>query len=277
MDRSKFIGGSDVAAIMGASPFKSAYRLWQEMTGRVEPQDISELFHVQRGVSNEPVALALIEDKLGRRFEANKRFTDGYKSGEVDGIDEQGIVEIKCMGKDNHEAAARGELPEHYNLQMQYYMVLADRPECEFVSYRPEDQTLHSFTVKADAKLQKKILKAVDKFWVENILIGTEPELSDMDYSDMEADQSLRELAQSYKEYQSQKEAAEAALSGIKAELDKLMAANNTTKARGCGLVMNKHSRKGNVNYKKIPELEGVDLEQYRGKPISVFTVRISK
>ena len=32
--RRKFIGGSDVAAIMGVSPWKSAVEVWQDKTGR---------------------------------------------------------------------------------------------------------------------------------------------------------------------------------------------------------------------------------------------------
>jgi hypothetical protein len=30
----------------------------------------------------------------------------------------------------------------------------------------------------------------------------------------------------------------------------------------------------GNINYKAVPELQGVDLEKYRAKPSQVFTMR---
>jgi predicted phage-related endonuclease len=36
------IGGSDVAAVLGISRYKSAFQLWQEKTGQVQPEDISE-------------------------------------------------------------------------------------------------------------------------------------------------------------------------------------------------------------------------------------------
>jgi hypothetical protein len=35
-----------------------------------------------------------------------------------------------------------------------------------------------------------------------------------------------------------------------------------------------KSERKGNVNYKKVPELKGVNLDEYRGESITVWTVK---
>ena len=35
------IGGSDAAAILGMTPWKSPYQLWLEKTGEVEAEDIS--------------------------------------------------------------------------------------------------------------------------------------------------------------------------------------------------------------------------------------------
>ena len=277
MERSKFIGGSDVAAIMGLSPWKSAYQLWEEKTGRKVSEDISGLFHVQRGIINEPLALVRLEEQLDRRFIANKRFTDGHRSGEVDAIDDTSIVEIKCMGENAHKAVQEGNAPEHYILQVQYYMLLAQRQECIFVSYRPEDDTLHHFIVKADVKLQDKIVKAVDKYWTDNILADVAPELGDLDLPDMSAHAEYKQFAERYKELNTEKKAVEKALSETKAELGKLLAASNSTKARGCGLVLNKHERKGSVEYAKIPELKGVNLEAFRKKAISVFTIKESK
>ena len=37
------IGGSDAAAIVGLNPYKSAYALWAEKSGKIEPEDIPAL------------------------------------------------------------------------------------------------------------------------------------------------------------------------------------------------------------------------------------------
>jgi hypothetical protein len=43
------------------------------------------------------------------------------------------------------------------------------------------------------------------------------------------------------------------------------------------GIFVKKTSRKGNVDYKKIPELSMVDLEQYRKSPIEFWEIKILK
>lgn len=42
------------------------------------------------------------------------------------------------------------------------------------------------------------------------------------------------------------------------------------------GLFVRKATRKGNVDYKKIPELSVVDLEQYRKSPIEYWEIKVS-
>ena len=51
--RKKGIGGSDVAAIMGLSPWRTPAEVWFEKTGRVEPPDLSDKPYVQKGVELE--------------------------------------------------------------------------------------------------------------------------------------------------------------------------------------------------------------------------------
>jgi putative phage-type endonuclease len=275
-DRSQHIGSSDIAAILNISPWKSAFMLWQEKTGKVVPEDISELFHVQRGIINEPVALALVEDKLALHFESNKRFTEGAFTAEADGYRPDMVVEIKCMGKDAHYSAERGIIPVYYRAQCQWIMMLTNTPLCVFASFRPEDNTLHTVEIKADAKEQKRLVKEATKFW-DLVTTLEEPPLSDLDYADMSADAEFKQLAEAYRTLSARKKEAEDTLVDIKKELGKLLETKNITRARGCGLVLNKYERRGNVDYAKIPELKGVDLEQYRKGTIKVFDVRHGK
>ena len=52
--RDDYIGGSDAAAILGCSPWKSAAELFDEKTGRVQPKDISKSPAVAYGIAMEP-------------------------------------------------------------------------------------------------------------------------------------------------------------------------------------------------------------------------------
>lgn len=48
--RKKGLGGSDAAAVLGLSPWKTNVQLWEEKTGRREDKDMSQDSYVQYGV-----------------------------------------------------------------------------------------------------------------------------------------------------------------------------------------------------------------------------------
>jgi hypothetical protein len=45
-----------------------------------------------------------------------------------------------------------------------------------------------------------------------------------------------------------------------------LIALTSHTSESGAGVKVTRFSKAGSVDYKRVPELKGVDLEQYRGK-----------
>lgn len=45
---------------------------------------------------------------------------------------------------------------------------------------------------------------------------------------------------------------------------NKLITMSNGKNTRGCGVTVQKITRKGNIDYSSVPALIGVDLEQYR-------------
>ena len=47
--RASSIGGSDVAALLGISPYKSKWQLWMEKSGKLEAEDLSYNTAVQAG------------------------------------------------------------------------------------------------------------------------------------------------------------------------------------------------------------------------------------
>lgn len=93
-DRKTYIGGSDVAAILGISPWKSKLKLWQEKTGEF----VEEISHEKqktfnRGKRWEPVVIEMLIDELEDRGHVvevigrNKRYRDkeiDYLAAEID-------------------------------------------------------------------------------------------------------------------------------------------------------------------------------------------------
>lgn len=93
-DRSKFIGGSDTAAILGVSPWKSPFALYQEKTGEYQEEITpakQKIFN--RGKRWEPIVIEMLVDELEDRghdvkiITRNQRYIDpdyGFLAAEID-------------------------------------------------------------------------------------------------------------------------------------------------------------------------------------------------
>jgi len=95
LDRSKFIGGSDAAAILGVSPWATPVELWMQKTGKAAPEPVDPVREriFARGKKLEPVILDMVMDKLRERghdvqlIATNERYTDpehSFMSCEID-------------------------------------------------------------------------------------------------------------------------------------------------------------------------------------------------
>jgi len=60
MERKNYIGGTDIGAILGLSPYKTPLQLWAEKTGKVPAADLSNNEAVQLGIE--------LEDFVARKF-----------------------------------------------------------------------------------------------------------------------------------------------------------------------------------------------------------------
>lgn len=63
--RSEHIGGSDVAAMFGVSPFKTTLELWLEKAGKLTEEDISGRDYIEIGNELEPAIARLIAKREG--------------------------------------------------------------------------------------------------------------------------------------------------------------------------------------------------------------------
>ena len=92
-DRAKFIGGSDLAGIMGLSPFIDRWTLLQQKAGLKE-RDFFGNEYTRYGDELEPVIRNYINETYCRDFEPAVKI-DGDLRGNCDGLDEGGLLEIK--------------------------------------------------------------------------------------------------------------------------------------------------------------------------------------
>lgn len=129
----KRIGGSDVAVILGMNKYKSAFMLWLEKTGQVEPKPI-ENEYVEWGNLLEPVIREKFKKETGFKVFQNNfvlqhddhEFMIANVDGEVidpafDGA--RGILEIKTASERFKKDWEEG-CPNHYMLQIQHYLAV---------------------------------------------------------------------------------------------------------------------------------------------------------
>jgi putative phage-type endonuclease len=119
------IGGSDIASVMDKNPYKSAYTLFMEKSGK-KWQDILATMSMQMGTAFEPVIRQLFADNNSEWLSVHETGTwasieDPKSVANVDGIIEWadgslGVLEIKFS------RMYWDQLPEHYNLQVQHYL-----------------------------------------------------------------------------------------------------------------------------------------------------------
>ena len=135
--RQKGIGGSDAAAVLGLSPWKSNVRLWEEKTGLREPEDISDKEVVRFGKESEAAIRRLFEldfpqykvtyDEFGMiANEPDCPFIFATLDGELTDSDgRKGILEIKTteIRRSLDRKKWDGQVPDYYYAQIVHQLL----------------------------------------------------------------------------------------------------------------------------------------------------------
>lgn len=252
------IGASDSPIIMGVSPWKSSYDLWLEKLG------LSEVY------TNEAM-------QRGHRFEASARFEFELENNfsvepkvlvhpeyewmiaSLDGISEDGkkIVEIKCPGKDDHSQALSGKIPEKYYPQLQHQIEVSGVEKAYYFSWTTD--TFVTLILERDDDYIKSMIEKEKEFY-ECLQQLIPPPLSNKDYV-RRNDELWREASERWRNAKLHLNELEKIEKELRQTLIHLASDRN---CMGAGVKVVKTARRGPIEYKDIPELVGVNLENYR-------------
>ena len=265
--RSRHIGASEVSAVLGESDFMSPYQLWQLKVGEVPP--FAGNWATQRGSNAEPEIRRLYEEMYNVKVTAPVLEYAAWPvlSASLDGYSEElGLIaEFKYPSAAKHEQALRGEVPKTYRAQVQAQLLVSGCDTCHYVSYN--GTSIAVVVVKADPEEQARILYACAAFW--NCVESRTPPPGSPVVLESE---TLDTLAAEYKRLHRLAYQTETQMSLIKQKLDELVEEDSATFG---GLRLSRTMRNGAVEYSKIPELEGVDLDKYRKTPVKVLTIKV--
>ena len=177
------IGGSDIAAVMGLSKWKTPLDVYNEKKGIVTPQFTDE---VRRRMS---VGLALEEVIRNEVVKKNPFFTIkkakyikhpeyNFIMAHPDGIivdsdtNDNYIFEAKTAGYDSWG----DDVPIEYYLQIQQYMLIANLDKAYLACLTLNNMKMHYYWYDADKEVQQRIIDAAVNFWNNHFLKDIPPE-----------------------------------------------------------------------------------------------------
>lgn len=184
------LGGSDIAGVLGLSPWESAWSIWADKCGLVSRDmgdDVPD--HIDFGRRAEPMLADWFHDKTGLYVAGDQTWcthpSEPWMRCTVDGFvcechdghsvninDALGLVEFKTSSDSPWD-----EVPPHYQTQAQWSMAVTGLPMCWFgvlhlAFGRPSFRVYELARDEADIAL---LTARGREFWFEHVLTGTPP------------------------------------------------------------------------------------------------------
>ena len=195
--RQSGIGGSDIAAIIGVSPYATAYDIYQSKVQPLSPGGMNEFaywgtvledvvakeFSKRTGFKiqnvnflmrhpDKPWAIANIDRAIvNRDVSGNVRFKDGKLTTDQ-------IVEIKTAGEyvgKNWGNEESDEVPDQYQCQAQWYMGVTGVDICHMAVLIGGNK-YRQYKIDRHQDFIDYLFTEAEVFWVNNVLAGVEPD-----------------------------------------------------------------------------------------------------
>jgi len=259
--RAQHRNASETAIVMGDSPWMTPYQLWELRTGRRQQAVNSAM---ARGTALEPQARSAYEALTGHVMQPLV-LVDGEYSASLDGLTFDGelLLEIKCPVKGRESSlwrqVSQGEIPAHYRWQLEHQFLVSKASQGHFYVFDGDEGILLDVTPRPEC--WEAIQKAWDAFML-CLASDTPPPLTDRDKV-VRTDGQWQTAAEQYVRLKAEADLLAARLDEAKEAL--LGLASHPSEA-GFGVTVTKYWKQGSVDYKRMPELQGVDLENYRQK-----------
>lgn len=270
--RRTYLGASDIPIIMGESPWKSAFKLWEEKVGISE--DNSDNHHIRRGKEFEPVAREKFESLIPGVFEPCFKRDErvSWMAANLDGYDmaTKALVEIKCPSPSSFaKLEAEREIPLMYQYQICWQKHVSKADKCYFFAYEVDSGKCFLKEFFEPEGMFESLFEEADYFW-SCVIKSTPPEGSERHYQSFDSqemiDQADRILTLQQEIKEREKEVKE-----LKNDLIKSVGEDNALIG---SYVLEKSYRKGSVDYGSIPELQKVNLEDYRKPHTTIWRLK---
>lgn len=264
--RKTMIGASDAPVIVGKSPYSTPSKLWRLKMG-LDEQYVSDAMKSGTELESEAVSYFHSLFNIGDYNPVVQSTEEEFMFASLDNAraHEGEIVEfreIKCPQANTLRKVAEGEIPEYWIWQVQHQLAVTGLDHAViwvYNAYLEDLERFYEFKIERDEDKIKEIVKKGKEF--HQHLIDEIPIDPEKDPAVIREDKDWLEAVDAWKKAKKQLDDAKE-LEAITRE-GIIYLANDKSSAGG-GVSVTKTERKGTVDYKKIPELKGVNLEEYR-------------
>lgn len=267
--RRGMLTGSNIGAALGVNPWKTPEDLIRQMVRDCHgaPSEFTGNMATEYGNDHEPLAVMEYMGKTGNHPEECGFYVHPehpWLGASPDAfVGDDRLLEVKCpfglRNKNPPEFKSAADQP-HYYAQMQIELACTGRKVCDFYQWAPKGDSLEEIEYSPEWFAENlPRLEAFYNWYLSELDNPAHLEDKAKEINTLKAGKLLEE----YDRAKATIDDAEARKKEILAELVQL------SKERDAvihGRKLTKVERKGNVQYGKVPELKGVDLEKYRAK-----------
>jgi putative phage-type endonuclease len=192
--RTRGIGGSDIGAICGVSPFTSARQIYLNKTGQFQDalkpgEAAQERMHF--GHLLEPIVAEEYARRTGAKLVSinatlqHKDFEWALANVDRLIVDDEGkpigVLECKTTSEYNNDAWESGDLLTSYIYQLNWYLWILGLEKGAFACLVGGNKFYHYDVFRNDELLKYTIIPAAKSFWYDNVLALKEPEMQSTD------------------------------------------------------------------------------------------------
>lgn len=279
------IGASDAPVIMGASPWRTPYELWEEKALGIDRNFDSPA--MKRGRDMEETARQEFERIMNVLVAPDwiQHPENSWMRASLDGIDvdRKIMVEIKCPNKDDHFLATTKKIPEKYVAQCQHQLAVTGLSGMYYFSFDGSKGVI--VDVARDQHYIDQMLRQEQEFW-DMVLTQTPPKLTDKDTISLEDNAHWIKNAKAMVRVREELKTLEEREKELKDEFISLSQGRN---AQGGGISLIKSICRGHVDYQAAfddylenmrahyPEVDfpTIALEPYRKSSFTKYSVKV--
>ncbi len=190
-DRRKFIGGADIAAVVGISPWRTPLALWADKVSPPKPDDSSKKRALSRGVRWEGVVGEMLVERLREDghdvtlVRGNHRYIDVEVPYFAAEIDFELVVDGKptnCELKTVHPfrsndwgESGEDDVPLHYLAQVQWGAGVTGNRNTHYLAALFGADELRAYPVIPDEQTIAGLRAAATRFWIDHVLERVPP------------------------------------------------------------------------------------------------------